>query len=174
MNDTADTTTEAPAEPREIGARATSIAGYVARLPRGERAELRRLERGADRVPPEVFWRVVDRYAIPPADEEFWLAVLPLLVRHPHAPKHRPGRILARAGVSAARIERWLRLDRVAALREAGRLLSQVDDPIDWTWFSRLLYHWTEKLRRAFARDFFLSDAYRARLETEPAKGAES
>lgn len=158
------------------------VAGYVARenLPRGPRAQLRRLEADPARIPPQVFWDLVDRYGIERGEEEdFWLQVVPLMVRHPHEPGSLPGAALARAGVSAARVERWLRLDRAGARREAGRLLSHLGDGgLDWPgsrygWnvgFGPLLHDWTAEQRRAFARQFFLSPDYRQRK----ARGADA
>jgi len=153
------------------------IAGYVSRdtLPRGPRAELRRLSTDPARIPPQVFWSLVDRYEIGRDEEEFWLRVIPLMVLHPHDPKTAPGVALARAGVSPARIERWLRLDRESARREAGRLLSHLGDAgLDWAgqrsgWkvgLGPLMHDWTESQRRDFARQFFLSPEYRKRKTT--------
>lgn len=138
------------------------VAGYVDNLRAGEQAELRRLRGRYRELPPEVFWRIVDRYGIPPYQEEFWMAVLPLMVEHPHEPQCRTGRVLARSGVSSARLEKWLRLDQQGALDEAGRLLSQVEGPINWVQFGFLLSLWNhpehgERNRRELARDFFLA-----------------
>lgn len=159
--------TESPADGgSDLGDTFVGVAGYVDNLPNGERAELRRLRGRFRELPPEVFWRVVERYDIPRWDEEFWMAVLPLMVEHPHRPGRRTGRVLKRSGVSAARLEKWLRLDREGALDEAGRLLSQVDGPINWRQFGYLLYLWShpehgERNRRDLARDFFLGPAKR-------------
>jgi hypothetical protein len=139
------------------------IAGYLAALPRGPRAILRRLWQHGDEPPPDEFWQVVDRYRIPPQDELFWVAVLPLMIACPHA-WLRPGDAVARAGVAKTRVERWLRLDQERACREANRLLARLDSGLDWTQFGPLLYHWgDEGRRRAFARQFFLSPALRNR-----------
>ena len=138
-------------------------AGHVTALPRGPRAVLRRMCFHADEPPPDVFWRVVDKYELAPASEPFWLAVLPLMVTCPHA-RTKPGEALAQAGVSKTRVERWLRLDRERAWREASRLLARVDGGLDWTEFGQLLFHWGDEGRqRAFARQFFLSPALRER-----------
>jgi CRISPR type I-E-associated protein CasB/Cse2 len=112
---------------------------------------------GTDHVPPEVFWRIVDRYEIKPHDELFWLHVIPLMVEHEHKNGVRAGAALFRVGVSAARIERWLRLDRPAALAEARRLLTRVNSGFDWPRFGKLLLFWNDPARMAFARDFFLA-----------------
>lgn len=138
------------------------VAGYVANLQAGEQAELRRLRGRYRELPPEVFWRIVDRYDIPPHQEDFWMAVLPLMVEHRHKPQCRTGRVLARSGVSSARLEKWLRLDQQGALDEAGRLLSQVEGPINWVQFCFLLSLWGhpelgERNRRDLARDYFLA-----------------
>lgn len=142
-------------------------AGYVSTLQRGPRAVLRRMGADSDRIPPQQFWNVVERYGIRSEDEDFWLTVLPLMVRHEHRFDRTPGRALAQAGVSAARIERWLRLDRAGARAEAGRLLSQLKgEGFDWIRFAALLRFWSEDERRRFARDFFLSLEYRQRQTT--------
>jgi CRISPR type I-E-associated protein CasB/Cse2 len=136
-------------------------------MSRGERAELRRM---GDRnlFPPEPFWRIVGRYEIPPSEEPFWRAVIPLMVMHPHNSGVRAGAALAEAGVSSSRIERWLRYDPSRAREEARRLLARLDAGLDWVRFARLLRWWTDSDRRRFARDFFLSPAYREReKETE-------
>ncbi len=149
------------AKARSLFQQLAGVAGYVQALPRGERAELRRLNRPERDVPPEVFWRIVGRYEIALRDEGFWLAVLPLMVGHPHQPGVRPGDALANAEVKGSRLERWLRLDRERALQEAGRLLSKVDGGFDWSSFGHLLRYWSERDRRRIAREFFLSPAYR-------------
>lgn len=152
-------------QPRSFRDQVLGIAGYVGALRRGPRAVLRRLDAGDETIPPQVFWDVVERYNIRESDESFWLAVLPLMVRHEHRFDRTPGRALAAASVSAARVERWLRLDAAAAARrEAGRLLSHLKgEGFDWTRFALLLRFWTEDERRRFARDFFLSPEYRQR-----------
>lgn len=151
---------------RNLGDTFVGVASYVDNLPNGERAELRRLRGRFRELPPEVFWRIVERYDIPRRDEEFWMAVLPLMVEHPHHPGCRTGRVLRNSGVSSARLEKWLRLDREDALNEAGRLLSQVDGPINWRQFGYLLYLWShaeygERNRRDLARDFFVGSTTR-------------
>lgn len=147
-----------------IAKRLAGAAGYVSQLQRGDRAMLRRLRGRYSEVPPEPFWRIVERYEIPEGDREdrFWMSVLPLMVQHAHQRGSRPGRVLCRAGVSPARLERWLRRDCEGAWAEADRLLSQVDQPFDWVQFGFLLYYWDhrqygEKNRRRLARDYFLS-----------------
>ncbi len=131
-------------------------------MTRGERAELRRMG-DRDLFPPDPFWRVVGSYGIPPSEEPFWRDVIPLMVQHPHNPGVRVGATLAAAGVSATRIERWLRHDAPRARKEARRLLARLDSGLDWVQFARLLRWWTDSDRRRFARDFFLSAAYRER-----------
>lgn len=161
------TDTERPPYARQV----LGIAGYVqdresgGGLSRGERAELRRM-RSDDVFPPEPFWTLVDRYDIPPYEEDFWRDVIPLMVDHPHDGGLRPGRALAQAGVSPARIERWLRLDPERARKEAARLLTQLDSGLDWPRFAGLLRFWTDRNRRAFARDYFLSPEHRERNRT--------
>lgn len=140
------------------------IAGYVGSLGRGQRAHLRRLSADPGHIPRPAFWDVVERYQIGERDEPFWLAVLPLMVRHPHRSDLSPARALAAAGVSPARAERWLRLDREGAWREAARLLSHLKDGgLDWTRLAPLLRDWSDEQRRGFARDYFLSPEYRQR-----------
>ncbi len=51
---------ERPKDP--VRTRILAISGYVSQLRPGERAQLRRLRPSDDYVPPEVFWRIVDRY----------------------------------------------------------------------------------------------------------------
>jgi CRISPR type I-E-associated protein CasB/Cse2 len=115
-------------------------------------------------IPPQIFWIVVERFGIQEQDEAFWLAILPLMVRHPHRFDLSPGRALAAAGVSAARIERWLRLDIHGARREVKRLLSHLKDGgVDWVSLAYLLRDWSDPQRRGFAREFFLSSEYRQR-----------
>lgn len=147
---------------------AAGIAGTVkdraskGGMSRGERAELRRMRNGTV-FPPEPFWMVVERYDIRPSEEAFWIDVVPLMVDHPHNPTLSPGRALAIAGVSPARIERWLRLDPERARREASRLLTRLDQGLNWPRFAGLLRFWTDEERRRFARDYFLSPDHRER-----------
>ncbi|MCC7494929.1 MAG: hypothetical protein IT204_21440 [Fimbriimonadaceae bacterium] len=147
------TTAEPPAE-RPLPRRLIGVAGYLQGLRPGPRARLRRLRQHPDRLPAD-FWALVERYAIDPCDETYWVAVVPLMVVHRHA-RWRPGRALAAAGVSKARIERWLRLDRERAMAEAWRLLSKLPSGLDWASFGQLLWYWDDQRRRAFARDYFL------------------
>lgn len=166
--------TESPQleEPLPFASKLAGAAGYITKLRRGERAILRRLRDSRENIPPEIFWRIVDRYQISadPDEETFWMVVLPLMVKYEHQPGARPGAVLARAGVSAARVERWLRLDRDAARRESSRLLSRIEGPIDWVALGYLLSFWSESDRRRFARDFFLSPEQRER--SNASKGA--
>jgi hypothetical protein len=127
----------------------------------GPLAELRRLERlDDDDPPPEAFWDLVQAAGIRGDERErFWQGLLPMLVTCPHARGARPGRVLRRAGVSSARVERWLRLGARDARRELRKLLRRTDG-VDFVRLSRLLWSWEQPsgdaLRREFARDFFL------------------
>jgi CRISPR type I-E-associated protein CasB/Cse2 len=161
-------TVEAP-EQRSFASTVLGIAGMVTHrryggaMDRGSRAELRRMRSG-DLFPPEPFWMLVARYDIRPSEELFWIDVVPLMVDHRHNQGLPPGRALAEAGVSGARIERWLRFHAERAREEAGRLLTRLDSGLNWVSFASLLRFWNDdRNRRALARDFFLSDAYRAR-----------
>ena len=172
MSEKVATTAEA-VERKDPRGRILGIAGYVAKLPRGSRAELRRLRVGTDHVPPEPFWRIVDRYGIETHEELFWLRVIPLMVEHEHRKGVRAGAALSQAGVSSARLERWLRLGRSSALAEARRLLSKVDSGFDWPGFGTLLLYWNDRARMAFARDFFLASTPVTPHDTQSTKGDE-
>ena len=152
----------------DIGSQLRGIAAYVARLPRGDQAQLRRLGASPGRVPPEVFWRIVQRYEIPASDESFWTSVLPLMVIHQHKAPLRPGVSLRHAGVTAQRVEKFLRLDRDAARIEARRLFSKVKSGMNWVSLGSLLFFWTEKSRLQFAREFFLASAVKKSPEDTP------
>ena len=154
------------AEPPSLEKQLLGIAGYVAALPRGPRAVVRRLNADSGAVPPEEFWRIVERYGINPPEEEFWMRVIPLMVDYPNQPGLAPGLALARSGVSSARLEKWLRLERDDALREAGRLMARIESGFDWVHLGKLLRFWSDGSRRALARQFFLSPEYRARTAT--------
>lgn len=170
-----------PAE-RSLSSRLAGVAGHLDRLrssgQRGPLAELRRLQpmqndslaARPSELPGEAFWSLVQRFDIAPGDEAFWLVVLPLMVRHPHQRGTRAGRALEASGVSKARFERWLRLDREGARREAARLLSKLkDQKLDWVDFGHALCHWRDEDRYRLARDFFLA---RERREHSPTDGA--
>ncbi len=131
-------------------------------MSRGERSELRRMRSGTA-FPPEPFWTLVERFAIPPPAELFWMDVVPHMIDHPHDPRRRPGRVLAEAQLSGARLERWLRLEPERARKEAGRLIVRLDGGLNWVTFAGLLRFWSPQDRRGLARDFFLSPAYRER-----------
>ena len=170
MNDTESLrreSSEGPVAGRDLASRIAGIAGYVANLPRGERAILRRLGRSQDSVPPEVFWRLADKFGIGRREEDYWLSVVPLMVKYPHRPGLAPGAALASAGVKGTRLERWLRTDHDAALRSADRLLARVDGGFDWVALGFLLRTWKESLRRRLARDFYLSPEQRERRSAE-------
>lgn len=163
---------DGPRRERTLGSRIVGIAGYIEQLPRGDQAELRRLRQDIGGIPPEIFWRIVDRYEIHPGGEGFWKAVLPLMVKYRHTPDARPGHMLEGAGVSPARVERWLRLDRNGALREAGRLFSKLQTGVDWVQLGHLLYKWDENNRTGLARDFFLKRSRRnAQSSTKGGEG---
>jgi|GEM_PF-2241400 len=156
-----------------ITSKVAKIAGWLERLhnsrQRGALAELRRLR--SDSIPGEAFWDVVERFDIPEEEESFWLAIIPLMVRHPHRRKIRPGRALEAAGISKPRFERWLRLDRHDARAAAGRLLSKLgDDGLDWTSLEPALRYWSEKDRYDLARDFFLARQHRESSQTDGAE----
>ncbi|MEX2609310.1 MAG: type I-E CRISPR-associated protein Cse2/CasB [Gemmatimonadota bacterium] len=138
-------------------------------MSRGDRAELRRM-RGDVAFPPEAFWRVVGTFNITPGEEPFWRDVIPLMVEHAHKGSVAPGLAAARAGVSPARVERWLRRPAEDARKEARRLLSKVDDGLHWGWFASLLRFWTDEGRTRFARDYFLSPEYRNRTRQHKAE----
>ncbi len=142
---------------RSMSSKLSGVAAYIVNLPRGDRAELRRIGRWEAEIPPEVFWRIVARYNIAPDEEDFWLAIIPLMVHHEHVRGRKPGRALAEAGVSPARVRKWLRLTRVKARAEAGRLFSQVKTGFDWVKLGFLLLNWKEEDRRTLARGYFLS-----------------
>lgn len=157
---------------RTFAQTALGIAGYVSQLPRGDRAELRRMN-DLMIAPPEAFWRIVDRYEIAMPEEDFWIHVIPGMVRHPHNGGLPPGRALAEGGVSPARIERWLRHERPKAWKEAGRLLSPLKEGLNWAQFSSLMRFWSPTDRRRFARDYFLSPAFRKRQQQLSSKEAQ-
>lgn len=168
--------TEDGSPKRTLYSRLARIASEVHsdRVTRGERAELRRMR--PDAIPPEVYWRLTDRLQPTPhpADEPFWLTVLPLMTRHPHRKGQRPGRVMAEEGVSPARVLRWLRRDRDSAWSEARRVLSCLGDRgIDWSVMGSLMARWQDTdLRRGFARDFF-SARRRIERQTDDTQGVE-
>jgi hypothetical protein len=175
MNAVPATTPSAPPaaeSERTLATRMAGVAAYLDQLrrtnQRGTLAELRRLR--PETVPGDAFWSLVDRYEIPRSEEAFWLAVLPLMVRHPHQRGVRPGKALEAAGISKARFERWLRLDRDAARREAARLFSKLKDQgFDWISLGHALRHWSEANRYELARDFFLARERREPTSTDGA-----
>lgn len=152
------TDTEPPT--RTLGSRLAGVAAYVGELPRGDRAELRRVS--VSRTPPAPFWKIVGRYAIRPNEEDFFIGVIPAMVLCPHKPGRSPGRVLRAAKVSAARVERWLRMNRATALRECQRILAQARDGVDWAELGTLLYLWERPqgnaLRRKLARSYYVGD----------------
>ncbi|MGH7664307.1 MAG: type I-E CRISPR-associated protein Cse2/CasB [Gemmatimonadaceae bacterium] len=152
-------------EPPPLRQRIARVAAYVGRddlLSRGDRAALRRLDGDSRDIPPAVFWRICYQFDIEPPEESFWMTALPLMATHRHNPQQRAGRTLAAAGVSASRLERWLRLRKDSARREARRLLARLGDGgIDWGEFGALLYRWDDNGRRSLARAFFRSPEFR-------------
>lgn len=134
---------------------------------RGDRAELRRMQ--PDGIPPEIYWRLTEGLGY---EDELWMTVLPLMVQHPHQPGRRPGRVLARNGVKAARVMRWLRRDRRSAWDEARRFLGPARQvPLDWSRFGTLLGRWDDPhRRRRFARDYF-SELHKMEGKTSNASG---
>jgi CRISPR type I-E-associated protein CasB/Cse2 len=164
---TSDRRTAAPMSFRD---QVFGVARDLSKLRRGPRAVLRRIHSDPRHIPPQPFWDLVARYEIPERDEPFWLKVIPLMVVYPHRLEAPPGRALAAAGVSPARVERWLRLDASAARNEAHRLLSHLKEGgLNWVSFAYLLRDWTDQQRRGFAREFFLSPQHHT-----PRAGADS
>lgn len=148
---------DAPLPRRSPGSRAAGLAGHIERLPRGDRAELRRL--AFKDQPPAAFWRLAahpDR-GFPAHEEPFWMAILPLMATHPHAPGRPLGRRLAEAGVSFARVERWMRYPQDRALGELRKLLARVDGGVDWGQLADTLWFWQQQPERlrGVARDYF-------------------
>jgi CRISPR type I-E-associated protein CasB/Cse2 len=178
---------KAPPDPssapgRSLSSRLAGVAAYLDRLQgmqqRGPLAELRRLQpmgecgetRPSD-LPGETFWALVQRFDIPRGEEPFWLALLPVMVRHRHQRGTKPGRAMEAVGISKARFERWLRLPRESAWREAPRLLSKLKDHgLDWVEFGHALHRWNEEDRYRLARDFFLARERREHTHTEGAR----
>ncbi|MCU0623518.1 MAG: type I-E CRISPR-associated protein Cse2/CasB [Gemmatimonadaceae bacterium] len=110
--------------------------------------------------PPEAFWALMDAARVGGGERErFWETLVPLMVTNPHMRGIRAGRALKHAGVSASRVERWLRLGAPEARRELRKLLRRIGG-VDWVRLGRLLWRWDhpdgDALRRDFARDFFL------------------
>jgi CRISPR type I-E-associated protein CasB/Cse2 len=169
---------EGPARTDTLRSECLAIVRHIDTLRRyrraGPLAELRRLERVGDGgPPPEAFWSLITAARITDVQREaFWEAVVPMMVTCAHTPTARPGRALRRAGVSSARLERWLRLSADSARRELRKLLRRIDG-VDWVRLAHLLWHWDhpvqgDALRRAFARDFFLSEPPAAAPTTTP------
>ncbi|MBA4157520.1 MAG: hypothetical protein H0X65_08590 [Gemmatimonadetes bacterium] len=120
----------------------------------GDQAMLRRLSPERDTVPPEAYWRLLPQGETDWSQRAFWYALLPLLVRHPHAEGTSLGTALARAGVSEARVERWLRRTARDARADAPRLFSRLVT-VDWTEAGPLLRYWRQRDRWRVADDFF-------------------
>lgn len=148
-----------------------AILRYLAVLERTEQtgplAALRRLDRVQNGPPPEPFWAVVERAHIPVRREQFWLDLLPMMVRCPHRGGDRLGRVLRGTGaepaVAKGHVERWLRLTAPNARVELRRLLRRVDR-VDWYNLVELLDRWDDpgderSRKHAFARDYFLHRA---------------
>lgn len=137
-----------------------SAAGWIAAAERGRRlgelATLRRMARDPAALPPASFWSVIAQLGSSPHADAFWRSVLPLMVDVPHARGRRPGHACRAAGVSAARVERWLRLDRDAAAMECRRFLQRLDGGVDWVELGTLLHDWTDAARLRFARDYYV------------------
>jgi CRISPR type I-E-associated protein CasB/Cse2 len=146
-------------EERSWASKVAGIAEFITALPRGDKAELRRMVTTRQGQPGPVFWRIAAKYDIRAYEEEFWMTLAVLMTRHEHRMGARVGRVLRNEGVSQARIRRWLSLDRGRAIQEVGRLLQQVQTAIDWVQMASLLRSWTDEDRRRFARDYFIVPA---------------
>jgi hypothetical protein len=160
-----------PTEPGDLPARIGAVAKHLegARHVTGRRgllAVLRRLVADSCVIPPEAFWSLEAQFHLGTGEteERFWMRLLPLMARHPHDGAVGPGLALARGGVTAPRMERWLRADHDDAWAQAPRLLARVRDAgIDWVRTGMLLRFWKPEQRRAVAREFFRSPEYRNR-----------
>jgi hypothetical protein len=120
----------------------------------GDLAALRRLSPQRDTIPPEAYWRLLPRAETEWEKRSFWYALLPLLVRYPNADDLALGANLAHAGVSEARVERWLRREARDARADASRLFSRFE-VVKWTEAGQLLRYWRERDRWRIADDFF-------------------
>ena len=137
---------------------------------RGDLAALRRVGRPGHEVPPEAFWSLMEKYAIPQKEEQFWLVVVPLMTAVPHA-STPPGEVFVNAKISPARLERWLNQDCDAARRDVRLLLKRVDGGLHWGRLGRLLCDWSESDRRSLARDYYRA-RYSKTQESTPTDGA--
>ncbi len=131
---------------------------------------LRRMLSG-DGLPPEPFWGLIAKYDVREYEEPLWRVTIPLMVLHPHRPGVSAGRALAAARTAAPRVERWLRLDRQRAHREAHRLLAKVDGGFDWVRFGNLLRSWSRATKMSFARDYYLSSEYQSSQRGDAPEG---
>lgn len=143
---------------RDLSHRCVAVARDIERMvrdaQRSELAQLRRLGRPGHPVPGAAFWELAARHDVQPREEWFWTLVVPLMARVPHS-ERTPGAAFHAAGVSAPRLERWLRRDADSARDDARLLVDRVDGGLDWGRLGPLLRLWTEPQRRAVARDFF-------------------
>lgn len=146
---------DAPAPLSERCVRAAiRIAKMAERAERREMAELRRLGRPGHAVPSATAWKFIDRYALE-SEQDAWLVMLPLMTRVQHV-RGSLGRAIYDAGISALRLERWLRRDRAGALREARLLLRRMESTgVPWNQTGELLHEWSDGKRKLIARDFF-------------------
>lgn len=156
--------TAPPSHASALRAECGRIVRHLEMLVRQERngplAELRRLGRATGGPPPEAFWTLIERAGVASNREQFWEALLPMMVTCPHRRGALAGRVLRDAGVAPSRIERWLRLSAADAPVELRKLVRRVD-AVDWVDLSALLDRWEhpqlgDERRRAFARAFFL------------------
>jgi hypothetical protein len=115
-----------------------------------------------DRVPPAIFWTLLERAGVPPAEsreEAVFRALVPLMTDVPYAV--RPlGRALRDGGISDHRLQAFLRKSGDAAQRQLPRLLRPVDGGLEWGEVAELMMWWDQdrasERRRKVARDFFL------------------
>jgi hypothetical protein len=163
----------APEKQREVAplwkrcvAAAARIRKMVESASRRDLAVLRRLGRPGYPIPGDVVWEFLDRYARE-EEHEMWAVVLPLMARRVFHVRGSLGYMMYEAGISPARLERWLRRDRASALREARLLITRMESTgIPWGEAGELLYEWNDEQRKRVARDFFRARRKASRRQT--------
>lgn len=136
---------------------------------RGRLAVLRRMSPDDCDGYPEVYWELAGDHKIPASEDRLWARLLPLMARYPHDGRVAPGVAFARAEVTPARLQRWLRAEHDEAWEDAPRLLARVDDAgVDWKRLGLLLRWWTPEGRRQTAREYFRSPEYLRRKTADP------
>jgi CRISPR system Cascade subunit CasB len=123
-------------------------------LPRGARADLRRVSEPGDLSYAPAFYRLFP--GTRPDDRYRRLAYLVPWCRHAAGAKAL-GAQLAESNVSEQRVLQTARSHAPGDLVQLRRLVMHIDAALDWSNFGRALWYWGDRAKRELVEDFYIA-----------------